>query len=300
MARAVKWVRPNVIEVPQYVDHRTRVASLCMGIFLVLVFVFSFASSEGAFSARGERLKDDYEYVFDFEERTRKAYRAHWATSLEGHTTEDEFVDRQVNGKRHRFIKRYSIYSFFGSIALVLFALALFYPRACPMHFDRNREIAYTWPKGRLYVADIGPYLGGLRANIESSREGGIKVFHEDKRTGPVAITLVDSTAPESTHKFCIGPYPVSHSHQNHDLIMFIQAFMSKYLYNKQNLNEPWNDEWLQKLNHSGFFIQDPLRALGKRTLGPKHCFDEAKTEAAIMEYLTHPSTRSRGKAVRS
>ena len=85
------------------------------------------------------------------------------------------------------------------------------------------------------------------------------------------------------------------HTHQNVDIILFIQAFMSKYLYNAHSLREPWNDQWLSKLDHGGFFIQDGLRRLGQKTLGPKHPFDEAKTEAAIMEYLSHPSTRSRG-----
>jgi hypothetical protein len=165
------------------------------------------------------------------------------------------------------------------------------------VRFDRKREVIYTWHtswfRKTFYVADVAPSsLSGLHADIAPAAKGRPTMF--GTFTGPVSIQMFQADNPEKARKFQVGPYPTCHEHHNIDVLMFIQAFMSGYLYDEAGNRAPWNGDWLNKLQRGPVFFFDWLRWLGGKTLAPTRYFDEAQTEAALMAYLTIPGTRSR------
>lgn len=121
--------------------------------------------------------------------------------------TEDSYVSLYLNGDRHdhRFIRRFGLHTAFGGFVLILLSLSALLPRRCPIRFDRHKEIAYTWDKGKLYIADIGPQLGGLNTRLGSSRPD-TPLLERDKTTGPVVITQFEANNPQNKQAFRIGP----------------------------------------------------------------------------------------------
>ena len=298
MARAIKVIRPGVVEIPHYRDQRLRLIGLYTGCFLLMLIIGVPIYQEGSFTAWQQEMVDGYEFVFHFDERTRQRYRKR-QHAIGHRITEEEYLKTPINRDRHyyRFFKTYGFYLWFGSLALICFGVFLFYPYRCPVRFDRDREIAYTWYRKQLYIADIGPFLAGLDTRPGSDLpDHPVRVLRDDTTVGPLLIRMHPIDTPAHKRQFWIGTYPPTHANQNLDIDLFISAFMSKYHYNTSGQHEPWSDTWLQKLQLGRPYPLDCLRRLGSHTFGHRCRFDETKTDDLLLEYLTHPSTQNRGR----
>ena len=301
LARAVTLLDLDLAEIKTFRDQIFRVHFYILSAFMVGVVLFSLSHVYGSLSKAKTELIDEYEYVFNFEEgaraqfreRVEKGYEKEWSPQAE-----EDYVAGLMNYYIHknRFLKKLPLFLILGSPLWVLL-FGLLWPRPCPVRFDRKREVIYTWHtswfRKTFYVADVAPSsLSGLHADIAPAAKGRPTMF--GTFTGPVSIQMFQADNPENKREFQVGPYPTCHEHHNIDVLMFIQAFMSGYLYDESGNRAQWNGDWLNKLQRGPVFFFDWLRWLGGKTLAPKRDFDEAKTEAALMAYLTAPETRNR------
>lgn len=295
LARAITLKSSDIAEIKTFRDQIFRVHFYVLSVFMVGVMLFALIFSFGSLSAAKTQIMDDYEYVFNFEEQQKSHYQRRYAGGST-YSSEEEFVDMMKRGHSNRFLRTSPLYIILGSPLWILL-LGLLWPRPCPVRFDRKREVIYTWHtswfRKTFYVADVAPSsLSGLHADIAPAAKGRPTMF--GTFTGPVSIQMFQADNPENKREFQVGPYPTCHEHHNIDVLMFIQAFMSGYLYDESGNRAQWNGDWLNKLQRGPVFFFDWLRWLGGKTLAPKRDFDEAKTEAALMAYLTAPETRNR------
>ena len=187
MHRVVTVRSEHTVDIIHYTGQRTRVVGLFLFLFLLACTLAGGISSFGSVQAFVDDVVDQHDYVFNFEEHIRKGYRTNLIKALRERYTEDEWVAQQMTpGGIHdnRFFKK-----LFGLYLLALLPLsgllmALFWPKHCPVRFDRKRELAYTWHRGRLYIADIGPMLGGLQGRITSDSPDDNNPLFLDKTTG--------------------------------------------------------------------------------------------------------------------
>lgn len=295
MARTVRIITPGVVEIPHYRDRRMRIMAFFIMVVVLIGISISIFNTWDSADTWVDKMADDYDYVFNFEQSVREQYRTGFA-SIRENTSEDEYVRNMQEGHTNRFLRRGSTYFFLASIILTLLGLFLFFPYRCPVRFDRNREIAYTWYRNKLYLADIGSSLGGLNTRLISDMpDHPIRAISEYTGSGPLLIKMFQVEDTSKTMDFWIGPYPLTHNNQNLDIEMFICAFMSKHIYNEQSLRQPWSADWLKKLDPGKPYPLDWLRRLSQHTFGRKCCIDPAKTEQALLEYLTRPNIRNRG-----
>ncbi len=311
MQRVVTVRSRDVVDVVHYTGQRLRVVAFLL---MWLTFTYNIIGplySFGSWQAFVAEVKDDHEYVFDFEEYTRRSYRTTQIESRRERYTEDEWVEMQTSGNSnihsYRFLNKLFGLYLIWSTSFMCIVVWLFWPKHCPVRFDRKHELAYTWHRGCFYIADISPMLGGLRGQITSEADGN-PLYHMDKTTGAYGLTMQradfigreDISDKKKNALIRMGTYPVCHAHQNVDIEMFIKAFMSRDMFDAQGNRIPWTSDWLDKIQKGRTFPQDFLRWLGSKTFGPSTSFDDekiqVKTEAAIMDYLTNPETRDRGK----
>ncbi|MCG7630235.1 hypothetical protein MHM88_20715 [Epibacterium sp. MM17-32] len=297
LARAVKLKSPDIAEIKTFRDQIFRVHFYVLSVFMTGVILCAYTYSYGSLSNATAAAMDDYDYVFNFEERVKEQYQRR-VLREQARRTESEFLSDMKRGHGNRFLKRAPFYIFFTALPLWILLFGLLWPRPCPVRFDRKREVIYTWHtswfRKTFYVADVAPSsLSGLHADIAPAAKGRPTMF--GTFTGPVSIQMFQADNPEKARKFQVGPYPTCHEHHNIDVLMFIQAFMSGYLYDEAGNRAPWNGDWLNKLQRGPVFFFDWLRWLGGKTLAPTRYFDEAQTETALMAYLTDPKTRNRG-----
>ena len=297
MARVVRKRRDGVVEMPQYYDKRLTIVMGAMALAWCVMLPIAFYNTYGSVRGGFEAALDDYDYVFNFEERIRTTYRERWVHSLGDTTTEDEFLAGMQEGHSNRFLATMPFWAFFFGTPIFLLLLISFWPRRCPIRFDRNREIIYTWRGGHVWIADIGPRKGGLKTRLSSGMDGN-PVYGTDKGIGPLAIKMHQIDSPTQSREFFAGIYPITHRDQNLDIQMFVNAFMTHAPRDEEGTLYEWDGKWLEKLERGPVFFFDWMRWLSERSFIVER-FDEDKTEAALMEYLTHPETRSRGKRVK-
>lgn len=300
IARAVTLLDLNLVEIKTFRDQIFRVHFYVLSAFMVGVVFFALFYAYGSLSKAKTELIDEYEYVFNFEEGIREQFRKRVERGYEKewtHQAEEEYVAKFMSYYPHgiRFLEKFPLLLILGSPLWVLL-FGLLWHRPCPVRFDRKREVIYTWHtswfRKKFYVADVSPSLYGLHIDIAPAAKGRPIMF--GTFTGPVAIQMFQADNPKKKREFQVGPYPTCHEHHNVDVFMFIRAFMSGYLHDEAGNRTPWNGEWLNKIQRGPVFFFDWLRWLGGKTLAPTRYFDEAETEAALMEYLTNPATRSR------
>ncbi|WP_395343129.1 hypothetical protein PN836_002700 [Ningiella sp. W23] len=309
MYRAVKVHSDDVVDIVHFHSHRARVLGFMLLLVTLTYNVFGPIYSYGSWQAFAEEVRDEHQYVFNFEELTRREYRTGPGSYVRDTYTEDEWVERQTRGESgihtYRFFNRLAFLYFMWSHSLIMLGIWLCWPKHCPIRLDRKNELIYTWHKGHFYVADVGPQVSGLRGRVVSEADEN-PLYKIDKSTGAYSIDMHRADGKGKNNNapipMLLAPYPPCHSHQSEDIGMFIQAFMHQNLFDENERAIAWHGEWLNKIQKGRRFKLDAIRWLGKHSLGRSTHFDQtnvkAKTDAALMEYLTHPDTRNRGGSV--
>ena len=285
MHRAVRRLSDDVVELPRFPDMRIRALGYVLFLFTLAIMIVAPIVSYGSWGAFQADLVESFRYVFFFEEDVREQYREYVSRGTDLGVSEDAFVREMLDSPIHqnRFFSELFGLTILWSIPLGCILAALFWPRACAVRFDRALGVGYTWHKGQFLVAEIGR---GAFGRVASEGDGN-PLYFMDKSTGPFEVRMHPPGDPTSGAQIRMGPYPVCHAHQNRDISMFLQAFMSDHLQDADGRQVPWDDTWLDKIERGRFFPYDPLRALARRTLGPKRDFDEDRTRRAL-DALTH------------
>jgi len=297
MYRAVHVKSDDLVEINHFTGQRMRVVAFLLLFLTLIPVVFAPIYSYGGWKPFAEDVMDDFEYVFDFEGRIRTQYKERIARGTLEDRTEEEYVESFQNSPIHKNRFWGTLFPLFviWSMPLLSIGIVLFWPQACPVRFYRKREVIYTWHKKKLYVADTGPQLSGLKDKLTSEADGS-PIYDKDKSMGAYGIEMIPADGDGDPILVRVGPYPNCHGYQNKDVAMFVRAFMASYMRDAEGNRIEWNGDWLSKVQRGRFFALDPLRWLGSKTLGRKHRFDEATTEAALMDFLTAADTRLRGQ----
>jgi len=231
LVNSVKTEQAESVDVKRYHYGLNKFNFILAGgaLFLVLVASYTF----GEFSTFVPK-------TLDYENRTKERYQE--TVDLYKRINKDllQSYDEFYNYMYERHYKSDLIFvGVTHTIWLIPFIIFVFWRQPCPVRFDREKQLVYTWHRGKLYSAS----LAQLKVRFPRSH-----YLAPTNHFGPLEISLYGKNGKKEK-RFRLGGY-FSEQYQNSTLMRWLNQFMRHQVDNKlfYSADNQWlKNTWVEK-----------------------------------------------------